>query len=225
MISDSFSLPHLYPGRNSRLPNLQLVSASIFPFELQTEGSLQTGQGQVWLRSVGFPRGQHDASSWQNAQVDRIKIDDNSSQTLSSMITLIFKQNSLQTVSICYFVVLSDLEQNQQLPFSLFSPLSHDVMHRVSAAALLLCWTLAPILPSANSSWGRFAVIPPVSNPRSRQNVEAARELEEFLEEHAVPAPDADLFLGFALFFFAWLFKVRILWQFVDHPQRGEDIF
>jgi hypothetical protein len=64
-----------------------------------------------------------------------------------------------------------------------------------------------------------------VSNPRSRQNVEAARELEEFLEEHAVPAPDADLFLGFALFFFAWLFKVRILWQFVDHPQRGEDIF
>ncbi|CAL1154733.1 unnamed protein product [Cladocopium goreaui] len=63
-------------------------------------------------------------------------------------------------------------------------------MHRVSAAALLLCWTLAPILPSANSSWGRFAVIPPVSNPRSRQNVEAARELEEFLEEHAVPAPE-----------------------------------
>jgi hypothetical protein len=201
MISDSFSLPHLYPGRNSRLPNLQLVSASIFPFELQTEGSLQTGQGQVWLRSVGFPRGQHDASSWQNAQVDRIKIDDNSSQTLSSMITLIFKQNSLQTVSICYFVVLSDLEQNQQLPFSLFSPLSHDVMHRVSAAALLLCWTLAPILPSANSSWGRFAVIPPVSNPRSRQNVEAARELEEFLEEHAVPAPDADLFWVSRCFF------------------------
>ena len=101
------------------------------------EGSLQTGQ--VWLRSVGFPRGQDDASSWRNAQVDRIRIDDNSSQTLSSMITLIFKQNSLQTVSICYFVVLSDLEQNQQLQFSLFSPLSHDVMHRVSAAALLLC--------------------------------------------------------------------------------------
>ena len=66
-------------------------------------------------------------------------------------------------------------------------------MHRLSAA--LLCWTLAQILPSAwTSSWGpygRFAVIPPVSNPRSRQNVEAERELDEFLEEHTVPAPDA----------------------------------
>eukprot|EP00435_Cladocopium_sp_Y103_P034242 s1348_g8.t2 len=64
-------------------------------------------------------------------------------------------------------------------------------MHRVSAgAALLLCWTVAPIWPGTYSSWGRFAVIPPVSNPRSRQNVEAARELEEFLEEHAVPAAE-----------------------------------
>lgn len=207
MISDSFSLPHLYRGLNSRLPNLQLVSASIFPFELQTEGSLQTGQ--VWLRSVGFPM-EHDASSWRNAQVDRIKIDDNDHVDFQTK----------QVANRFNFVVLSDLEQNQQLQFSLFSPLSHDVMHRVSAAALLLCWTLAPILPSANSSWGRFAVIPPVSNPRSRQNVEAAVELEEFLEEHAAPAPDADLFLGFTLFFFfAWLFKVRILGQFVDHPQ------
>ena len=64
-------------------------------------------------------------------------------------------------------------------------------MRPFSAAALLLCWTLAPSWPSA-SSWGRFAVIPPVSNPRSRQNVEAAQELETFLEEQAVPAPDAD---------------------------------
>ena len=168
--------------------------------------SLQ-GKGEDFL-ICSFPRSTRllgETLKW-------IEFDDKSSQTVSSMITLTFKHSRLHIFSIRYFVLLADLEQNQQHIFPLFF---HNVMHRLKTAALL-CWTLAQIrgpLPSAwTSSWGpygRFAVIPPVSNPRSRQNVEAARELDEFLEEHTVPAPDAGRE------------KVRILEQYVWLIHRG----